>query len=225
MTSTCGPWEANCYLVGPDAGSECVIVDAGMDATGPIREMLDSSGRTPVAVLASHGHLDHVADAHVMADAYGIPVYIHPADRHLLSDPGAGLGPQGPALVEAFYGAAVLPEPGDVREWADADTYDLAGLSWLVVHAPGHTPGSVLLHASDGISSQLFSGDVLFAGSIGRTDLPGGSMEQMMASLRDTILEMPYDLAVLPGHGTATSIGQECLANPYIHEVLRGLSS
>jgi glyoxylase-like metal-dependent hydrolase (beta-lactamase superfamily II) len=196
-----------------------------MDAIGPIREMVESSGRTPVALLASHGHLDHVADAHLVADLYSIPVYIHMADRHLLSDPGAGLGPQGPALVEAFYGSAELPEPAEVREWADADTYDLAGLSVLVVHAPGHTPGSVLLHVTDGTDAQVFSGDVLFAGSIGRTDLPGGSMEQMMATLRDTILEMPYDLAVLPGHGAATSIGQECLANPYLHQVLRGLSS
>jgi glyoxylase-like metal-dependent hydrolase (beta-lactamase superfamily II) len=161
----------------------------------------------------------------VVADKYGIPVYIHTADRHLLSDPGAGLGPQGPALVEAFYGSAELPEPEEVREWADADTYDLAGLSVLVVHAPGHTPGSVLLHVTDGTDAQLFSGDVLFAGSIGRTDLPGGSMEQMMATLRETILTMPYDLAVLPGHGTTTSIGQECLANPYLLQALRGLSS
>jgi glyoxylase-like metal-dependent hydrolase (beta-lactamase superfamily II) len=196
-----------------------------MDAAGPIREMVESSGRTPVAVLASHGHLDHVADAHIVADRYGIPVYIHSADRHLLSDPGAGLGPQGPALVEAFYGSARLPEPVEVREWADGDTYDLGGLSWLVVHAPGHTPGSVLLHATDGIDAQLFSGDVLFAGSIGRTDLPGGSTEQMMATLRDAILTLPYDLAVLPGHGASTSIGEECLANPYLHRVLRGLSS
>ncbi len=225
MTSTCGPWEANCYLVGPDAGSECLIVDAGMDSAGPIREMVESSGRTPVAVLASHGHLDHVADAHLVADAYGIPVYIHAADRHLLSDPGAGLGPTGPALVEAFYGTAQLPEPAEVREWTDGDSYDLGGLFWQVVHAPGHTPGSVLLHASDGTDAQLFSGDVLFAGSIGRTDLPGGSMDQMMATLRDTILTMPYDLAVLPGHGNATSIGQECLTNPYLLNVLRGLSS
>lgn len=225
MTSSCGPWEANCYLVGPDHGSECVIVDAGMDSAGPVREMLETSGRTPVAVLATHGHLDHVADAHVLADLFKIPVFIHPADRHLLSDPGAGLGPQGPALVEAFYGTAEVPEPAEVREWDDADTYDLAALFWQVVHAPGHTPGSVLLHVCDDTGAQLFSGDVLFAGSIGRTDLPGGSMDQMMASLRDTILTMPYDLAVLPGHGTATSIGQECLANPYIHQVLRGLSS
>jgi glyoxylase-like metal-dependent hydrolase (beta-lactamase superfamily II) len=196
-----------------------------MDSASPIREMLESSDRTPVAVLATHGHLDHVADAHVVADLYGIPMYIHAADRHLLSDPGAGLGPQGPALVEAFYGTAELPEPAEVREWADGDSYDLGGLFWKVVHAPGHTPGSVLLRASDGTDSQVFSGDVLFAGSIGRTDLPGGSMEQMMATLRDTILTMPYDLAVLPGHGAATSIGQECLANPYLHQVLRGLSS
>jgi glyoxylase-like metal-dependent hydrolase (beta-lactamase superfamily II) len=196
-----------------------------MDSASPIREMVETSGRTPVAVLATHGHLDHVADAHVVAGQYDIPVFIHAADRHLLGDPGAGLGPTGPALVEAFYGTAELPEPEDVREWADGDSYDLAGLVVQVVHAPGHTPGSVLLHVGDGVSTQLFSGDVLFAGSIGRTDLPGGSMDQMMATLRDTILTMPYDLAVLPGHGTATSIGQECLANPYLHQVLRGLSS
>lgn len=225
MTSACGPWEANCYLVGADEGAECVLVDAGMDAAGAIRHMLESAGRTPVAVLATHGHLDHVADAHTVADEFGVPLWIHPLDRHLLSDPGSGLGPQGRALVKSLYGSATLPEPADVREWVDLEWYDFAGLAWQVMHAPGHTPGCVLLHVTDGSSSRLLSGDVLFAGSVGRTDLPGGSMPQMMTTLRDTILTLPYDLAVLPGHGTATSIGQECLTNPYLHQVLRELSS
>jgi len=116
----------------------------------------------------------------------------------------------------ALYGSETLPEPSDVREWVDADSYDFAGLRWTVMHTPGHTPGSVLLVASDGFERRLFTGDVLFAGSIGRTDLPGGSMRDMAASLRDIVLTLPSDLAVLPGHGRATSIGMECATNPYV---------
>jgi len=157
-----------------------------------------------------------VADAHTVADAYGIPVWIHAADRHLLSYPAAGLSGGGGQLVTELYGSERLPEPGIVREWEDADWYGFAGLRWTILHAPGHTPGSVLLHASDGADSRLFSGDVLFAGSIGRTDLPGGSMAEMSVSLRETVLTLPYDLAVLPGHGPATTIGRECATNPYL---------
>src|SRR5665647_658409 len=132
LMSSCGPWEANCYLVGATDSDECVVVDAGMDATAVVERLLSESNRTPVAVLATHGHLDHVADAHTVADAYGIPVWIHPADRHLLSDPAAGLSPQAGPLVTALYGSETLPEPADVREWVDADSYDFAGLRWTV---------------------------------------------------------------------------------------------
>ncbi len=187
-----------------------------MDAAAVVDRLVSESSRTPVAVLSTHGHLDHVADAHTVADTYGIPVWIHAADRHLLTDPGAGLGPEGAELVRSLYGSETLPEPADVREWEDADWYGFAGLRWTVLHAPGHTPGSVLLHASDGNESRLLSGDVLFRGSIGRMDLPGGSMPEMVASLRDIVLTLPYDLAVLPGHGQATSIGRECATNPYL---------
>lgn len=223
--SSCGPWEANCYLVGAAHSDECVLVDVGMDASAAAERLIAESGRTLVAVLATHGHLDHVADAHAVADAHGVPVWIHGADRHLLSDPVAGLGPEMGSLVEALYGSATLPEPAQVREWWDGERLDLAGLSWGVIHAPGHTPGSVLLHASDGVSPQLFTGDVLFAGSIGRTDLPGGSMERMLETLRETVVTLPYDLEVLPGHGGATSIGRECATNPYIRLALKELSS
>ena len=214
--SSCGPWEANCYLVGATEGEECVLVDVGMDAAATAERLLDESKRRLVAVLATHGHLDHVADAHIVADAHGVPVWIHEADRHLLSDPAAGLSPDAGALVAAMYGSDKIAEPADVREWADADWHGFAGLRWTVLHAPGHTPGSVLLHVSDGRESRLLSGDVLFANSIGRTDLPGGSMSEMAASLRDVVLTLPYDLTVLPGHGPATKIGRECVSNPYL---------
>ena len=202
--------------MGATDSDECVLVDVGMDAAAAVDALVNESGRTPVAVLATHGHLDHVADAHTVADAYGIPVWIHAADRHLLSNPAAGLGPDAGALVSSLYGSETLPEPADVREWADADWLGFAGLRWTVLHVPGHTPGSVLLHATDGEGSLLLSGDVLFAGSIGRMDLPGGSMTEMVASLREVVLDLPYNLAVLPGHGRRTSIGRECTTNPYL---------
>lgn len=218
MTSTCGPWEANCYLVGASDAHECVIVDAGMDAAGPIGEMLKACGRTPVAVLATHGHLDHVADARTVADAYGIPVYIHAADRHLLTSPAAGLGPAADGLVEQLYGRATFPEPQLVREWAGGDMLELAGLQWQVLHTPGHTPGSVVLFvAASEADDRIFTGDVLFAGSIGRTDLPGGSMAQMRESLIEVMAAFRYATEVFPGHGPTTTIGSECIMNPYFN--------
>lgn len=214
--SSCGPWEANCYLVGAENSSDCVIIDAGVGAAQVVERLLAESKRTPVAVLATHGHLDHVAEAHVVAEKYEIPVWIHPDDRHLLSDPVAGLSQDAGPLVAAIVGSQTLPEPKDVREWEDAESYSFAGLRWTILHAPGHTQGSVLLLAADETQSRLFTGDVLFSGSIGRTDLPGGSMLKMAVSLRDIVLTLPADLAVFPGHGPATSIGRECTTSPYL---------
>ncbi|HEY5483095.1 MAG TPA: MBL fold metallo-hydrolase [Propionibacteriaceae bacterium] len=214
--SSCGPWEANCYLVGAADTDECVVIDAGMDASSVVERLLAESNRTPVAVLASHGHLDHVADAHAVADAHGVPVWIHPADRHLLTDPGAGLGPQGAELVRTLYGSATWPEPSDVREWHDGDEVTLAGVTFRVVEAPGHTPGCVLLLASVGDTVWVFTGDVVFAGSIGRTDLPGGDMATMAASLRDKVLTLSDDVPLLPGHGPSTTVARERATNPYL---------
>jgi glyoxylase-like metal-dependent hydrolase (beta-lactamase superfamily II) len=142
-----------------------------------------------------------------------VPAYIHPADRRQLADPWSGVGmPPGTPL----FGQLTFAEPDDVRELAPRDTISLAGLDFAVSYAPGHSAGSVVFGLSDADEPIVFSGDVLFAGSIGRTDLPGGSMAEMQDSLRDVILPMHDATVVHPGHGPSTSVGRERTTNPYL---------
>jgi len=213
-----GAWQANCYLIAGAEKAECMVIDPGQDAAAMVVELVREHGLTPVAVLATHGHFDHVADAAAVAAEFGIPVYIHPADRHLLSDPAAGLDPAGAAMVRRMVGVA-MTEPADVRPY-EAGTLTLAGVDVTVHHAPGHTAGSVLLAvATDehpGVEQIVFSGDVVFAGSVGRTDLPGGDQPTMLRSLREVVLELPDRSALLPGHGPQTSLANERLHNPYL---------
>jgi len=213
-----GAWQANCYLIALAEKAECVIVDPGQDAAAMVERLVAEHGLVPSAVLATHGHFDHVADAAAVADGYGIPVYIHPADRHLLADPAAGLDAGGAAMVRQLVGPA-MAEPRDVREYP-ADVLSVAGLDVAVLPAPGHTAGSVLLSLTTiehpGIDRIVFSGDVVFAGSVGRTDLPGGDQPTMLRSLREVVLALPERTALLPGHGPQTSLANERLHNPYL---------
>jgi hydroxyacylglutathione hydrolase len=164
--------------------------------------------------LLTHGHLDHVWTVAPLAGAHDIPAFIHPADRHLLTDPLAGFGPE----ARAAFGGLELQEPDDVRELADGQAVELAGLRLHVDHTPGHTPGHVTFRsAAEGDQpGHLLAGDLVFAGSIGRTDLPGGSTEQMLASLASRFLPLPDDMVVLPGHGPTTTVGRERATNPFL---------
>jgi glyoxylase-like metal-dependent hydrolase (beta-lactamase superfamily II) len=170
-----------------------------------------------VAVLLTHGHLDHTFSVAPVCGAKGIPAFIHPGDRDLLADPMKGLS----AETTAFFGGRLQwTEPDEVRVLDDDATLELAGLSMTVRHAPGHTPGSVVFSGHDDARDQgvLVSGDVLFAGSIGRTDLPGGSLAAMMDSLARTCLPLDDATRVLPGHGDETTIGRERATNPYLRQ-------
>jgi glyoxylase-like metal-dependent hydrolase (beta-lactamase superfamily II) len=167
-------------------------------------------------VLLTHGHLDHTFSVAPVCGARGITAYIHPADRELLADPAKGLSVD---LASLFGGRLPYAEPEDVAELPDGGPIAVAGLELTVDHAPGHTLGSVLFRTPDSDGQLCFSGDVLFAGSIGRTDLPGGDSAAMVASLRDKILTLPDETVVLPGHGPSTTIGRERRSNPF----LRGL--
>jgi glyoxylase-like metal-dependent hydrolase (beta-lactamase superfamily II) len=154
-----------------------------------------------------------------ICQATDVPAYIHPADRAALTDPWSGLGlPVGAPL----FGMAGLTfaEPDDVRTMSDLDELALAGLKFQVRHAPGHSPGSVVFSLPTEEAGVLFAGDVLFAGSIGRTDLPGGSLADMMNSLRDVILPMDDEVIVLPGHGPQTTIGRERATNPFLRDLI-----
>ena len=204
-----GSFAANCYVVAPGPGEQCLIIDPGQDAEPGITELLAQHRLRPAAVLATHGHIDHVWSVAPVCGARGIPAYIHPADRDLLSDPAKGFPLQ---VGQQLFRGLTFTEPDDVIALEDGMTLRLAGVELVVDHAPGHTPGSVTFRSPQ----VLFSGDVLFAGSIGRTDLPGGDHAAMLDSLSRVCLTLPDDTHVLPGHGPETTIGAERATNPFL---------
>ena len=215
----------NCWVVAPGAGEQCVVIDPGLGVTGRLDEVLAEHRLHPVAVVLTHGHVDHTFSVVPVCQARDVPAWIHPDDRGQLADPWSGVGlPKGTPL----FGSLTFAEPDDVRELADGSTLDLAGMRFGVRHAPGHSAGSVVfdLLGADGAGAggpdgepTLFAGDVLFAGSIGRTDLPGGSMDAMLASLRSVILPMDDATVVHCGHGPSTTIGRERATNPFLQDL------
>lgn len=216
-----GPWGTNCYVVATGAGQECVVIDPGKDSMSGIDEVVREHRLAPVAVLVTHGHIDHMWSVTPVCEARDVPAYIHPADRHLLADPMAGISGDTRVMFEQMTGGRLrFSEPADVRVLDDGQTMDLAGLQFGVAHAPGHTPGStVFLTDEQGdIPPIMYSGDLLFAGSIGRTDLPGGDTAQMMQSLSTVVLPQPPQMVVLPGHGEQTTIERELAANPFLDQ-------
>lgn len=204
-----GSWQTNCWIVAPDRGEQCIVIDPGHEAEGPLDDVLRRHRLQPVAVLLTHGHIDHTWSVAPVCGAKDIPALIHPADRQQLSDPAGAMGmPPGTPIM----GRLDWAEPADVRELTDGETLELAGLTFRVDLTPGHTPGSVTFTGA----GEFFSGDLLFAGSIGRTDLPGGSWAQMQDSLARVPLALPDETLVRPGHGPDTSIGRERATNPFL---------
>jgi glyoxylase-like metal-dependent hydrolase (beta-lactamase superfamily II) len=215
----------NAWIVAPDGpGGECVVVDAPPEPE-PLLIRLAELELKLVALITTHGHIDHVGGVgSVIRDPRGgghagdaFPVHIHDADRHMLVDLVAAGG------MMANYLEGVDIRPPEVIEGLDDGTVVRgAGMELRALHTPGHTQGSVCLRldVSDA-PPLLFSGDHLFAGSIGRTDLPGGSFEQLMASMAEKILPLDDDVTVLPGHGPATTIGRERRTNPFVLELLQ----
>jgi hydroxyacylglutathione hydrolase len=211
-------FDTNCFVVAPVAGEECVIVDPGIGVDANLDAVLREHRLRPVAVLLTHGHLDHTFSVTPVCGARGITAYIHPEDRELLADPAKGFGS---GLVELFGGRLTWTEPADVAPLTDGVAVGLAGLSITVDHAPGHTRGSVMFRLPGESQAEpvtLLSGDVLFAGSIGRTDLPGGHYPTMLRSLASKVLPLADDTVVLPGHGPSTTIGRERVINPFLQE-------
>jgi hydroxyacylglutathione hydrolase len=227
-----GALAANCYLVGSIPGGartghgghpgECVVIDPGQGAAGPLDGFLRDHDLRPVAVLLTHGHLDHIAAAREVCREWGIPAFLHEADQYMLDDPLSGLSPQLRAGISTIMGPdddLTALRPDDVRSPVDGDRLPFAGLTITVDHVPGHTGGSVVYRISDADAvpaEHLFTGDTLFAGTIGRTDLPGGSMPQILSSIATKMLTRPDDATVHPGHGPATTIGAERRTNPFL---------
>ena len=207
----------NCYVVAPGPGENAVVVDPGIDVIDELDDVLREHRLQPVAVLLTHGHLDHTFSVTPVCQARGVPAYLHPGDDHMLADPLSGISPETAAI---FSGRLQWTEPDDVKPLADGEVLELAGLAITIDHAPGHTPGSVTFRMPhDEFSQVMLSGDLLFEGSIGRTDLPGGDDSAMRASLARVVLPLADEVLVLPGHGNRTTVGRERASNPF----LRGL--
>jgi len=222
-----GSFGTNCYIVANGPGEPCVIVDPGQDSIDGLMEIVRENRLAPAAVLLTHGHIDHIwCVAPVSAD-FGIPAFIHADDRYRLEDPaGKAMFASREKLLSMTKGALELTEPEDVRIFDTSAPLDVAGIELTVRHAPGHTEGSVVFErkASADTPPLMWSGDVLFAGSIGRTDLPGGDSEAMRRSLKSVIWPSPDDMIVLPGHGSQTTIAAERATNPYLREFSGGSS-
>jgi glyoxylase-like metal-dependent hydrolase (beta-lactamase superfamily II) len=203
----------NCWVIASAPGSECIIVDPGMpDISREIEMIVEEHRLKPVAAFMTHGHLDHTFSIKPLADGYDIPAYIHSEDRRFIADPS---GIHGEAFT-AQLAEMTFAEPREVRELKNNSVLDLLGMKITAIHAPGHTRGSLMFQINDEV---LVSGDVLFAGSIGRTDLPTGSAADMTASLKNKVLPLSDDLRVLTGHGPETTIKFERKNNPYLKDL------
>jgi len=197
-----GQFVENCYLVVDEQARECAVVDPGEEA-GLILHKLAATGAKPVAIWLTHAHIDHVLGVGRVAAETGVPVWLHPADRPLYDAV--------PQQAEWFgLRAPTLPPPD--REFAHGDTVRVGELAFQVRHTPGHSPGSVSL-VGPGV---VLGGDVLFAGSIGRTDLPGGDFDTLIASIERELLSLPEATIVYTGHGPETTVGHERRSNPFL---------
>jgi len=199
-----GPLQVNCWIVRPRGGRDAVVIDPG-DEPDTILSRVAESGVTVRRILLTHGHVDHIAGVGALHRATGAPVWVHPADRALYASPANAL----PPLVE---------HPDDLPEPVELDSTGLPDLPVHVIETPGHTPGSCTFVVDAG-PPVLFSGDLLFRDSVGRTDLPGGDPGTLIRSLQ-AVLEYPDDALVCPGHGPQTTIGRERRMNPFVREWL-----
>jgi glyoxylase-like metal-dependent hydrolase (beta-lactamase superfamily II) len=212
-------FETNCWILALGTGQECIIVDPGMakpNLVNEIEQKVSELKLKPVAVFITHGHLDHTFSVLPLTKQVPMRTFVTGADRFLLTDPMGALDRGG--VSEQFlraFGVEKFREPDEIVELEDFSSFEVAGMQITSIFAPGHTKGSVIFTVEN---QQLISGDVLFAGSIGRTDLPTGSASQMRKTLRDRILTLPDGLNVLPGHGGQTTIGLERVRNPYLQD-------
>jgi len=201
-----GPFEVNTYVLYLDGGHDAVVIDPG-DAPREILELLSRHRLNVTHVINTHGHGDHIAGNAALKAAFpGAKICVHPRDAHMLSDANANLS--------AAFGFSVTSPEADLRIEGNTELA-AAGIAFRVEHVPGHSPGSVCLVPLDA-GTLVFSGDTLFAGSIGRTDLPGGNTGLLLAGIRDKILSLPDETVVYPGHGVKTTVGVEKRENPFV---------
>ncbi|WP_277210123.1 MBL fold metallo-hydrolase [Isoptericola croceus] len=227
----------NCCLVvadveQPDGRRDCVVVDAGAGTAEGVARVVDELGLVPRAVLATHGHVDHTWDAAAVCDRYDVPLRLHAADAYRIADPfgtiGLGHYAGGPAAALSEALAQALSDfgrtPRDYQAPIEIETFDgdtaelVAGdVRLRALHAPGHTEGSTLYVVAGGArAGVVLSGDVLFAGGVGRTDLPGADVDAMLATLRGVVSGLDPALDVVPGHGPTTTVRHELATNPFL---------
>lgn len=206
---TSGPVDTNSFLIW-DAEKNGLIVDAPPESFDKVAAAIEREGISPAALVLTHTHWDHTADVNAFKDRFGedLIVYVHPDDAYRLEDPMKYLMWQIPLQMKPF-----APD----RHLHHGDTLELGAMCFDVLHTPGHSEGSICLY--DRTHTLLFGGDVLFAGSVGRTDLPGGDHETLMRSIREQLLPLPDETRVLSGHGPLTTIGEERESNPFIEIV------
>ena len=200
-----GEYQTNCYVLrNNESVRDCLVIDPGLEADELI-EFLDEQKLNPVAVVLTHGHIDHIAGVAALRSRFPeIKVYIHNLDAKMLTEPNINLS--------VMTGSAFVTEAEDVS-LKEYDIIDLAGVKLLVLHTPGHTPGGISLYSKEyGVA---FVGDTLFADSIGRTDFPGGSTSQLLNSVREKLFILPEETQIYPGHGPETTIAAEIAHNPF----------
>ncbi|MGD8786637.1 MAG: MBL fold metallo-hydrolase [Phycisphaerales bacterium] len=201
-----GAYETNCYILrSSETAEDCLVIDPGL---GPDRliEYLQEQELNPVAVVLTHGHIDHIAGVAALRERFpDIKVYVHKLDAEMLTEPYANLS--------AMAGSAFSVEPAEFS-LDEQDVIELAGVKLSVLHTPGHTPGGICLYSEE--EGVVFSDDVLFAESIGRTDFPNGSMEQLLNSVKEKLFILPDETKVYPGHGPVTTIAHEKAHNPFL---------
>jgi glyoxylase-like metal-dependent hydrolase (beta-lactamase superfamily II) len=213
---TAGPWQTNCYILSNGPASECLIIDPGMKAAAGVRDVVRENNLKPVAVLVTHGHIDHMWSVFPVASGYGIPALVHSHDRELLANPGLALSNETRlALPTMMDDEDVFADPDEVVEVTDKMHLSLAGFDVTIHHAPGHTHGSVMFDFA-GEQENIFTGDVLFAGAIGRTDLP---------TLRNVVLNLDDAAKIYPGHGPSSFMHIEKTSNQYLLRVAQGFSA
>ncbi|HOC08136.1 MAG: MBL fold metallo-hydrolase [Clostridiales bacterium] len=200
---TAGIYATNCYVIGCENTRQGIVVDPGGDADR-IMQAVEKNGLDIKYIILTHGHFDHIGALKELKDRTKAKVAIHSGDAHMLEDPGKSLA----ALVGSSSGTVspdVLLKDGELLKAGD--------LEMEIIHTPGHTPGGICIKIGDGV---LLSGDTLFAGSVGRTDLPGGDFDSLMHSIKTRLAVLPGDTKVYPGHGVATTIEREKEKNPFL---------
>jgi hydroxyacylglutathione hydrolase len=202
ITLPVGPLQVNCFVLGCTRTGQALVVDAGDDGAR-ILAALRGKGWTLSAIVSTHGHFDHIGGNAHLIEQTGAPLYLHGEDLPML---------QQAAMHAAFYGLSTTPSPAPARLIADGEVLQVGDIALTVIHTPGHTPGGICLYGA----GHLFAGDTLFAGSVGRTDLPGGDTAQLLTGIRQRLLVLPEETVVHPGHGPDTTIGREKRSNPYV---------